>query len=202
MLGINGVLACGLHRTYGWQLAALAGVTAMMPDWDGLPILVSLQLFERSHRVWGHSLLTCLVLGVSVGGFDYRCDVATRVARGLTRRCRIEVPASQLVVRRQFPARGLMVWIATAMLAALSHLPADLVVSGTSTLADWHLQLFWPWSETGYVWPLVAWGDPALSIIFVAGMFALVRWRARTERIARCTLLGICGYLVLRAMVS
>jgi len=39
MLGITGALAAGLHRRYGWQIVAMAGVTAVLPDWDGLSLL-------------------------------------------------------------------------------------------------------------------------------------------------------------------
>ena len=39
MLGINGVLATGLQRRFGWQLVAMAGGVSVAPDWDGLTIL-------------------------------------------------------------------------------------------------------------------------------------------------------------------
>jgi hypothetical protein len=42
MLGINGVLASGIHRRFGWQIVALAGIAAVAPDWDGIPMLVNL----------------------------------------------------------------------------------------------------------------------------------------------------------------
>ena len=202
MLGINGVLASGWNGKYGWQLAAVAGVAAVMPDWDGLPILFSVQRFNESHRVWGHNLLACLVLGLVIGGLDYRWDLVTRVARRLARWGRVQIADSQLAVRREFTWTGLQVWLLTAVLAALSQLPADLVVSGTATLTDWELQLFWPWSDRGYVFPLVRWGDVTISVVFTVGMFAMLRWPARTQHIAGCTLAGVLAYIVVRGLVG
>ncbi len=202
MLGIDGVLALGLHRKYGWQLVALAGVAATLPDWDGLSILVNAQWFNESHRVWGHNLLSCLVLGLLIGGCDYRWDLVTRVARGLSRLGRWEIAPSQLDVRHHCNWSGLRIWLLTATLAALSHLSADLVVSGTATLGDWSLPLLWPWSNWGFVFPLVRWGDAAISVVFVVGMFAMVRWRSRTQHIARYTLAGVFAYLVVRGLVG
>ncbi|MGD9128399.1 MAG: hypothetical protein PVH19_13570 [Planctomycetia bacterium] len=55
MLGIDGVLAVGLNRRWGWSLCAMAGVVAIVPDWDGLTLLGSASLFDAAHRVWGHA---------------------------------------------------------------------------------------------------------------------------------------------------
>jgi hypothetical protein len=202
MLGIDGVLAVGLNRKYGWQLAAVAGMAAVMPDWDGLSILVSAQLFDESHRVWGHNLLSCLVLGLLIGTCDYRWDLVTRVARPLVRLGRSEIPAAKLAVRHHFSLGGLAVWLVTSALATLSHLPADLVVSGTATLEDWKLKLWWPWSDAGYVFPMVRWGDAVITIVFVVGMFAMVRWRSQTQNISCCTLAGVIAYLVIRRLIG
>ena len=202
MLGINGVLATGLHQKHGWQLAAVAGVAAAAPDWDGLPILVSVKLFNETHRVWGHNLLACLVLGLVIGSLDYRWDSVTRVARRLARLSRIKIPDSKLALRRRFSLMGLQVWLLSATLAALSQLPADLVVSGTATLGDWELKLFWPWSDQGYVFPLVRWGDAVISVVFVVGMFSMLRWRRQSQLIAGCTLAGVLVYIVVRGAVG
>jgi hypothetical protein len=202
LLGVNGVLAVGLHRTYGWQLAAIAGIAATLPDWDGLTILFSTQLFNESHRAWGHNVFSCLLLGLLVGGLDYCQDSVTRGARGLARPSRIEIPPASLGVRHDFSMSGLRVWLIVAILAALSHLPADLVVSGTATLGDWELKLFWPLSDRGYVFPCVRWGDAMISILFVAGMLAMVRWRTHTHVIAALTLLSVVGYVVVRCLMG
>ena len=47
MLGGGLVLAAGLHRRFGWQLAASAAVCATLPDWDGLTVL--LQSYDREY---------------------------------------------------------------------------------------------------------------------------------------------------------
>ena len=202
MLGINGVLASGLHHRHGWQLAAVAAVAAVAPDWDGLPILVSVSLFNESHRVWGHNLFSCLVLGLVIGYFDYRWDFVTRAARRFSRLVRLTIPAAALTLRDQFTLKGLRIWLFTATLAALSQLPADLVVSGTATLGDWKLKLFWPLSDRGYVFPLVRWGDAVISVVFVVGMFAMLRWQAIRQHIACFTLAGVLAYLAVRGVIG
>ena len=40
MLGVDGALAVGLHRRYGWQIVAWSGCAAVLPDWDGLTLLL------------------------------------------------------------------------------------------------------------------------------------------------------------------
>lgn len=203
LLGINGALATGLHRRYGWQVVALAGLVAISPDWDGLTLVLGPVLFDQAHRVWGHSLLTCGLLGILIGVFDYRFDIVTRLAnvsaRGL-RRCGLELPAEQglgaLPLRRERTVAGYAVWTLVAIAAALSHLAADLVVSGTATLGDWKLQLLWPFSTEGWIYPHVHWGDPGMTIIFVMGMLAMYRWRNRLQLIAAATLLGVAAYII------
>ena len=57
MVGIDGALALGLQRRHGWQIVALAGVAAVLPDFDGLTILFGIQWYAEGHRLWGHNLL-------------------------------------------------------------------------------------------------------------------------------------------------
>jgi hypothetical protein len=40
MIGIDGALAVGLNRCYGWRIVALAGFAAVLPDWDGLTLML------------------------------------------------------------------------------------------------------------------------------------------------------------------
>ncbi len=86
-------------------------------------------------------------------------------------------------------------------LATWSHLAADLLFSGHAHLSDWGLKLFWPFSQTTYVFPAVRWGDPVPTIILVAGMFAMLRWRARVQGLAALTLVALVGYIASRATV-
>ncbi|MEN6458225.1 MAG: hypothetical protein ABFC63_04790 [Thermoguttaceae bacterium] len=53
MIGINGTLAIGLYRRHGWQIVALAGVAAEIPDLDGLAIVLGPSLYADGHRYWG-----------------------------------------------------------------------------------------------------------------------------------------------------
>lgn len=198
MLGIDGVLAAGLHRRHGWQIAATAAVAAVGPDWDGLTIAVNNSLFADAHRLWGHNLLACLILGVLVGAVDYRFDLVTRLARRLVTFLRLKVPPGRLRLRDTRATSACGTWIVVSVVAAMSQLPADMVVSGTATLSDWELKPFWPFWDRGFVCALVPWGDPGVSVIFISGMFAMIYWRTRVQPIAVLTLLLVLAYLVIR----
>jgi len=86
MVGANLVLASGLNRRFGWQLVAVAGVCAVLPDWDALTILWSVPLFDAAHRTWGHALLLCFTITAMFALLDYRLDLMTRLARCFSRR--------------------------------------------------------------------------------------------------------------------
>ena len=198
MLGINGALAAGLHRRYEWRVAALAGLAAITPDWDGLTILGGVQLFDHAHRAWGHSFLSCVILACVVAGLDFRFDL---VGYGERLLCWVlRTPSKATLTRPNRNYKRLIVWILVAIVATMSHLAADLVYSGTSELADWHLQLLWPFSSQGFVFPMVHWGDAGVTIIFVISMFAMVRRRGSIQPIALITLLLVVMYIVIRGM--
>ena len=201
MLGIDGAIAVGLHRRYHWQIAAMAGAAAVVPDWDGLTILFSQSHFAEGHRVWGHNTSACVLAGLLIGLIDYRIDLVTRCGRFVTRGVRLEVADRHLLVRDRFSKHGLMVWMLVAIVAALTQLPADMVVSGTATLADWKLKILWPFSNRGWVFPMVPWGDVGITVVFVAGVFAMLRWRSRLQLIATVTLLFVALYIVVRGTI-
>jgi hypothetical protein len=198
MLGMNGALAVGLHRQYRWQVVALAGVAAVSPDWDGLTLLFSTSVFATAHRVWGHNVLACTLIGLAIGSLDYRFDLVTHSGRFAAKLFRVQVADENLTIRDRFSKQGLMVWILVAIVAAMSQLPADMVVSGTATLPDWELKLLWPFSDRGWVFPLVPWGDVGCTLLFVAGMFAMLKWRSRVQSIAIATLTCMVLYIALR----
>ena len=197
MVGANLVLAGGLDRRFGWQLVAVAGVCAALPDWDGFTILWSVSLFDVAHRSWGHGLLPCLIVAAVFALLDYRFDFMTRLAQCFSRWIKTTIPAKQLERRRTFTLSGAVVWMTVAAVAALSHLLADMVVSGTATLSDWDVKLLWPFSDRGFVYPLVPWGDIGNMLILIAGMFAMLRWKNRIQSIAALTLLGVVGYTLM-----
>ncbi|MGD9128398.1 MAG: hypothetical protein PVH19_13565, partial [Planctomycetia bacterium] len=120
---------------------------------------------------------------------DYRYDFMTRSARFFVKITRLAVHAD-LVPRTTFSVRGYAVWVIVAMAATVSHLIGDVIVSGTEELADWSIQPFWPFSDYGVVYPLVPWGDPTITVLFVLGMFAMLRWKKRIQGIAIVTLLA------------
>lgn len=196
MLGINGTLAVGLHRRYAWRIVALAGLAAISPDWDGWTILGGMQLFNHAHRAWGHSLVTCIALALVLGGLDYRFDLVGYGERMLCRLLR--VPSKALATPAKTSRSRLAVWLIVAVVATLSHLAADLVYSGTAELSDWHLQLLWPFSSEGFVFPMVHWGDAGVTIIFVVSMFTMVRYRGRIQPLALITLSAVLVYIVIR----
>lgn len=200
MLGVNGVLASGLQHRYGWRVAALAGLAAITPDWDGLTILGGMRLFDHAHRAWGHSFAACLLLAVLLVAVDLRYDLLGWGRRVLERllgqKGKVIDPRPEASVLR------FAVWYFVAVLAMLSHLAADLVYSGAEGLSDWELKLLWPFSQQGFVYPLVRWGDIGVTVIFVGSMFAMLRWKQRVRLIASVTLGCVLLYIIGRSSLT
>jgi len=187
MLGVNGALASGLQHRFGWRVAALAGLAAITPDWDGLTILGGMRLFDQAHRAWGHSFAACVLMAVVLVALDIRFDLLGWGRRTLER---LLGSKAKLIDPRPEPnPLRCAVWFIVALLAMFSHLAADLVYSGAEGLSDWELKLLWPFSQQGFIHPLVRWGDIGVTLIFVTGMFAMLRWRRRVRWIA-CVTLG------------
>jgi hypothetical protein len=111
------------------------------------------------------------------------------------------VPEQQLGIRRHFRCSGYLIWILVATIAAASHLAGDMVVSGSAEFADWAVPILWPLSERGWVYARVRWGDPGITVVFVVGMFAMVRWKSHLQLIAALTLLAVVGYFFVRPLV-
>jgi membrane-bound metal-dependent hydrolase YbcI (DUF457 family) len=197
MVGVCGTFALGLHRRHGWRLPAIAGVAAVSPDWDGLTFLVSVQLFDAGHRVWGHNLLVTAILGIFLGWLDARWDLMGRANDALRRVLRQPKPSYVFNETRRGSS---LIWCLVAMCAAVSHLPADMVYSGGQGLSDWELQLLWPFSTRGFVFPMVRWGDIGATLLFVAGMFAMLRWPSRVRPIAAGTLGSVMLYVIVRGI--
>lgn len=195
MLGVNGALASGLQHRYGWRVAAFAGLAAITPDWDGLTIVGGMQLFDQAHRAWGHSFASCLLVAVLLVAFDTRFDLMGWGRRTLERL--LDSKDKRIDPRPEPSALRCAVWFWVAVLAMLSHLAADLVYSGAEGLSDWELKLLWPFSQQGFVYPMVRWGDVGVTLIFVAGIFAMLRWRRHVRAIAcgtlGCTIVYIAG---------
>jgi hypothetical protein len=134
VVAMNGVLATGIHRRCGWQIVALAGVAAVLPDWDALTFLFGAQCFAEGHRLWGHNLLVAGLLAAIVSAAAYQTDAATKVQRGLAKRWPVFTIRG---VPTELPARsaiGLGLWIVVGILAAYSHLLMDVAFNGSASL--------------------------------------------------------------------
>ena len=198
MVGICCVVAAGLDRRYGWQIAAMAGVAGASPDWDGITIVLGMETMDVAHRVWGHNLLIAAVVAAVWALVDYRWDVVTRMARGVGRLVTLPLEQSQLTIRSAHRWPMACLWLAVAVAVAWIHLPSDMVVSGGEGLTDWQVRPWWPLDGAGYVFPCVSWGDPGLSILFFSGLLAIVArplWRQPT---ACLTLLAALAYMAVR----
>jgi membrane-bound metal-dependent hydrolase YbcI (DUF457 family) len=95
----------------------------------------------------------------------------------------------------------LSLWAIVGLVAAYSHLAMDVLYSYGRGLPVWDVPLLWPFSARGFAYPAVPWGDPGTTLIFVAGMFAMARWRPATQQIAAITLALVAAYIVIRGLV-
>ena len=207
MLGANGALAFGLHKKFGWNVVALAGIAAAAPDWDGLPMMVDMARFESGHRVWGHNLLACLILGFIVASLDVRFRFTDWIVKQLNRL----VPSSELNKvdteehgNRNQPgssesSQPVLFWLAWGVIASLSamtQIPADAVVSGGEGLSHWALKPLWPFSKAEFIYPLVPWGNVGATMIFAGGMICLAKFPRRAQLVATLTLGLVGGFML------
>jgi hypothetical protein len=201
MLGATLALAAGGQRRHGWGLVATAAVAAALPDWDGLSLLLGGEAYAKVHRTWGHNFLAASLAGAACGLAGYLCHRSTgfrQCTQALLERLEKRKP-QQPGEPSPFSAGALSVWLLVGVLAALSHLPADLIYGGSPGMPDWPLKLLWPFSLHEWAWPILTWGDLVPTLLFVAEMFALYRRPARARLTAGLTLLALSAYLVVRA---
>jgi membrane-bound metal-dependent hydrolase YbcI (DUF457 family) len=194
MLGVDGALAAGLHRRWGWPIVAWSGFAAALPDWDGLTFFFGGHCYAAGHRVWGHNLLVAGLTSLVIGAIVCRWDLLTRVVRAAAGRL---ADPSQWDLRNPVPcsARALLTCCLVGVLAAYSHLATDLLFSYGTNLPVWEVPLLWPFSGRSWAYPMVRWGDPGPTIIFAAGMLAMARWKSATRSIALGTLALIAAYV-------
>ena len=190
MLGIDGALAFGLHRRHGWPNIALAGMAATLPDLDGLTILAGFQCYAHAHRVWMHNLLVAGIIAAVVAIILARTGALITARNRLVRWSLLASPSTTV----ESPAQ-LSVWVPVAIVAAYTHLLGDIFFSSGIALGAWGVPLLWPFSTTEYLHPSVPWGDVGATVIFAAGMFAMIRWPTRTQVIAAITLLAVASYI-------
>jgi membrane-bound metal-dependent hydrolase YbcI (DUF457 family) len=196
MLGINGALALRLQKRYDWQIVALAGVVAVVPDWDGVSILFNVQSYAQGHRIWGHNFFVAGLVAVVVSVLCYRFDLVARI------HCWLAVHWTAFAVNndrtdgRQSNREPLVVWIIVGVAAAYSHLLTDILFSIGKNLPVWGVPLLWPFSGKEYAYPVVAWGDVGPTIIFAASMFFMLRWPKWTSKIAFASLVLVVCYIL------
>jgi hypothetical protein len=203
MLGGTLTLAVGAHRRHGWPVVLMACAAAALPDWDGLSLAFGATAYSTVHRTWGHNLAAAVAAGVLVGGLGLLCHHSVRVRRqALVLLRKLGQPPPAPHADPPFSAHALAVWLAVGVLAGLSHLPADLIYSGSPPTPDWPVPLLWPFSERGWSFPILAWGDLGPTVIFLAEMFALYRWRNYAQLLAWITLLVVGSYLTARWAIA
>jgi hypothetical protein len=190
MVGVSLALAAGLHRCQGWGIVAMAGGAAALPDWDGLTILFGGGAYDRGHRIWGHNIPVAASLGLASGAGGYLATFSRRLQRATS------------ALPRPFSAVSLAIWTLVGLVAALTHLGADIVYSGRQGMATWPVQLFWPFSSRGWAWPLMPWGDLGATLIFIVEMFLRYRWPRRAELIAAMALAAVVVYVGMWGLAS
>jgi hypothetical protein len=142
------------------------------------------------------------VIGVATGALGYLASLSARARRATAAvLARLAEDVKITTEPRRFAWTGLAVWVLVGLLAAFSHLAADLVYNGSSELAPWPVPLCWPFSATGYQLPLVPWGDLVTTGVLLAEMFALYFWSGRAQLVACATLAVILGYVGLRSLL-
>ena len=196
MIGINGTLAMGLHRRHGWQIVALAGFAAVLPDFDGLTILLGPYWYAEGHRLWGHNLLVAGLVAAVVSAIAYQTDAPTKAQRWLAKRWKMFSVCGDLETPSH--RRGeLCLWIVVGVVAAYSHLLMDILFSGGRNLPIWGVPLFWPFTSTAWAYPLVPWGNIGATVILAGSMFAMLRWRPWIRTIATGSLIAVVAYMVI-----
>ena len=195
-VGINTVFATGMYRKHGWQLVAVTAFASILPDWDALTFLWSVELFDTAHRSWGHSLLVCFLVSTVFAIIDYRFDFVTGMGRWFQRVSRLEMDQNALKPRTNFLIKPVFIWGFFANLAGLLHLLADIVVSGHPEMANWGVRVFWPFSNAEIAFPMISWGDIGVSIIFFTGMFAMLKWKSKVQPIAALIFVAVILYII------
>jgi membrane-bound metal-dependent hydrolase YbcI (DUF457 family) len=193
MIGLNGTLALGLNRRHGWQIVALAGLAAILPDLDGLSIVLGPRLYADGHRLWGHNLLATGLGAALFSVIAYQTDTLTKSQKWLAKRWKAVAVADKRPPHRY---SELLLWIVVGVLAAYSHLLMDIFYSGGKNMQTWGVTLFWPFSKTELAYPLVSWGSIGATGIFAISMFLMLRWPNWSRSIAASSLVTVAGYVM------
>jgi membrane-bound metal-dependent hydrolase YbcI (DUF457 family) len=188
LVGATLALATGTQRRYGWAVVTMGAAAAALPDWDAVPYPAGTPGYPLVHRVWGHNLLVAPLLSGLVGAVGYLCWQSLR-GRG---------PDPERA--EGFSGPALAVWVAVGVLAALSHLLADVCYCGAAYTVDWPVALLWPFTRRGWGLPLVPWGDRSVTWILSLTLIAACLRPAAARLLAVFALLVVVGYALCRGL--
>jgi membrane-bound metal-dependent hydrolase YbcI (DUF457 family) len=202
MFGVNGALAAGLHRRYGWQIVALAGLASLVPDADGLTLLIGPRYYAEGHRIWTHNLLVAGITAAILAAVAYESDFFSKIYQWLKKRLEKKPNDEQGKIPPDKKRMStLLAWMAVGILSTYAHLLMDVFFSGGRDLPVWGVPVFWPFSHTAYAYSMVPWGDVGATLIFIVSMFAMLHWKKRVQSIAAVSLLAVAAYIILRGVV-
>jgi membrane-bound metal-dependent hydrolase YbcI (DUF457 family) len=204
MIGATLALAAGAHRRHGPAIVVMATLAGALPDWDALSGRFGPDAYRAVHRVWGHNLLAATLASGLFGGAAYLVVLSVRVRRaGRAALTRVIQAGPDHPDPQATPSvHGLAVWVTLGVLAALTHVLADLFYSGVRTSPDWPVALLWPFSRRGWALPLVPWSDWTATLL-LTGEMLLVCLRPRYARLlAWLTLLTLVGYIGARGLAA
>jgi membrane-bound metal-dependent hydrolase YbcI (DUF457 family) len=158
---VASALRPGAARARGVAAASILG--ALSPDVDFVLMPVGWDVYLRAHVIGTHAIAGAVLTGLG----------------------------SALLVRLCVRRSAFAALSAAAVLAAISHLFAD-IVSGA------RLRPGWPFNEAIVSAPLVAMGDPWTIAVLIACAALLWRWRAAPSRAARTALIVFGLFLAVK----
>ena len=195
MVGILGAFALGLHNRFSWPVVAFAALASNVPDLDGLPMLFDMERFEFGHRVWGHNFFAIVVTSILLAWTQVRFNWVQRLGCYVARFLPSEVVITEQRADSPIP---MSVFILVGIGFQSVHLVCDMVVSGGQGLSDWFVKPFWPFGKTGFVYPLIPWGDVGPTVIMMGGLIGIAKY-GRAQFISVLTLIVLISYLFCRS---
>ena len=190
-------MTVGLNHRFGWTVIVFAGIVSMIPDFDGLPMLIDMSSFESGHRVWGHNFLAILASSAVLAYLQFRFRFIESVAGRIGRFAPQDVTIPTLDATQHV---GFLPLFIVAFAFQSLHLVCDMVVSGGRGLSDWKVEPFWPFADVGFVLPLVPWGDVGPTLIMMCATILMARVPSRSNVIAGSGLVTLAVYMLLRGV--
>jgi membrane-bound metal-dependent hydrolase YbcI (DUF457 family) len=205
LIGVNGTLALGLGKRFGWPIVAWAAVASVLPDWDGVCLLLGTSYYGLGHRIWGHNLLITAILTCIVGSAVYGFDLLQMIQRGIAhhwiawREIKCDTVSGD---EKQSNSGGWWLWMMVGIAASYCHLLADIVFSAGKNLPIWGVPLLWPFSGKETAYPLIPWGDLGVTLILAGSMFVMLRFPQKIRLIALGSLFLVVIYAIVRGIIA